>query len=1177
MRIVLHDGRGNELTKTAGAYGDELRSREWTPQRVHDLCDSLGVKWDNAESFMELCENATDKRHLDDMNPAELAKIARLVRENKYALKSMQAGKGGTIKEADVRTQLQPHQQRVVDKITREDQPGLVVAHGLGSGKCVRGDTPVPTSAGLVQIKDLFGDQKTGPEQELFLSGAGIEVVSLDTEGTAHWTSVRRLYRQRIPKSEQTLVLTTRRGTIEVTKQHPLPIVERGLVRWLPAGHLKPGMRLMMGSRIPAAESELGLQPELVELLAWQVAEGWEHATKNASTITQWNTDVLERLQDCFRKVMPEDGSGHVRHDRVDIHSSAYRAKLESLGYAWGFKAADKEFPASWVTQLPEDQVRSLLRHFFDGEGSVDGCVELSSASFWLLTQIQYMLLRLGIVAAVSDKLACATNGTRTMRRYYRITLCGAEAAKFYDEVGFGTYDYKQEALREISEKKRNPNFGLPVGDLVADLTQRGISKKLLGICSQYETYSRPTVCKMVEALRDLTSYAGLSRLEQSADERSGTAGKWAKRSFNAVIQNQSTLIDYASRMADLLALPDVTFEPLAAISPGEMGGFVYDLEVDNDDWNEKNYLAGIGGFVVHNTLASIASQEALGMRSSVVVPAALRANYEKEREKHLVGHRQQADIVSYEGAVRNGAPKNQLLIADEAHRVRNPGTKANKALHGDFSKRLLLSASPFYNHPSDIAPLVNIASGQKTLPESKSAFSEKYVVDRVVKPSFLDKHLRHLKPGVVSELNPRSRKELGQILGKWVDYHPNSKKDFPSVTHETVEVPMTARQLKLYDTVLGQAPAWVAAKIRSGLPPSKQEAQDLNAFMSGVRQVSNTSRAYGPGDGGKHEEPKIEHAFNELKKELDSNPRSKAVVYSNFLESGVAPYRERLKASGIPFGEFTGEMNKRDRDEMVRKYNNGEIRALILSSAGGEGLDLKGTRLMQLLDPHWNEEKLKQVEGRGARYQSHVHLPEEERNVRVQNFVATRPRVTLLEKAHAKNPGLAADQYLTQMSVDKAKLNNQFRRLLEERSQGPAVPVAAANAPTSGLGKVASKETHQAENRARSHFTSDVPDRWETFLKNAKRKSFVEAVKNDPRSDAKLEQHVDQMNRLLTGTTVTRVKGKTGAYRIVKLRGSDELGCTCPDWRYKKSVSPVGMQACKHITEYQRNITKRS
>jgi N12 class adenine-specific DNA methylase len=39
------------------------------------------------------------------------------------------------VKLSEIQTKLQPHQQRVVDRLQQSDQPGLVVIHGLGSGK----------------------------------------------------------------------------------------------------------------------------------------------------------------------------------------------------------------------------------------------------------------------------------------------------------------------------------------------------------------------------------------------------------------------------------------------------------------------------------------------------------------------------------------------------------------------------------------------------------------------------------------------------------------------------------------------------------------------------------------------------------------------------------------------------------------------------------------------------------------------------------------------------------------------------------------------------------------------------------------------------------------------------------------------------------------------------------
>lgn len=448
--------------------------------------------------------------------------------------------------------------------------------------------------------------------------------------------------------------------------------------------------------------------------------------------------------------------------------------------------------------------------------------------------------------------------------------------------------------------------------------------------------------------------------------------------------------------------------------------------------------LVVVHGLGSGKTLTSIATQDRLGMPSTVVLPAALQDNYLKERKKHLAGSSPEAELTTLQRISRSGAKglNNPMLIIDEAHRAREINSKAYQNLRDEFKntkKRVLLTASPFYNRPSDIAPLINLAAGQKVLEADPREFQKRYVYERKVHPGFWGA-LRGAKPGVVHELNKKEEKRLREAFSRWVDYHPGSTDHFPEVKRETVEVPMTKKQLEVYDSLMGKAPAWVAFKVKAGLPPDKQEAKQLNAFINAVRQVSNTTRAY---TSGVKEEPKIDVAFNRLRQTLEENPRAKGIVYSNYLTSGITPYKERLEAAGIPYGEFTGEMPKKQRDQLVRDYNTGKKRVLLLSSAGGEGLDLKGTRLVQVLEPHWNAEKLKQVEGRAIRYKSHDGLPEDERNVKIENYLAVRPpRTGVKALLLGKDPGGSADQYLTNMSRDKEKLIEQFKELLPKQGQ---------------------------------------------------------------------------------------------------------------------------------------------
>lgn len=430
-------------------------------------------------------------------------------------------------------------------------------------------------------------------------------------------------------------------------------------------------------------------------------------------------------------------------------------------------------------------------------------------------------------------------------------------------------------------------------------------------------------------------------------------------------------------------------------------------------------------------TLTSIAVQDALQTPATVIVPAALMENYNKEREKHLDTDKQPISLESLQNVVRNKKViPNPLLIVDEAHRLRESNTlsfKLVKSNRDKSDKAILLTGSPFYNHPADIAPLINLVADTKPLPNQRSEFVSRYLKDVDIKPTFYQS-LRGIEPGTKTIINPRTKGELSGILNRWVDYHPGSKEEFPDTEKQEYRVPMTKRQLEVYDTIISKAPPWVALKVREGLPPNKQEAKQLNAYLSGARQVANTTAPYVTDE--EPESPKIQTAFNNLKKHFEEHPKSKAVVYSNFLDAGIKPYRELLEKDNIPYGEFTGEMKKKERDQIIRDYNSNKTKVLLLSSAGGEGLDLKGTRLMQVLDPHWNEEKLKQVEGRGIRYKSHADLPPEERKVTLQRYLATRPPSTF-DKLLGTQPSGSVDEYLSQMSQSKEDLINQFKGLL--------------------------------------------------------------------------------------------------------------------------------------------------
>ena len=436
-------------------------------------------------------------------------------------------------------------------------------------------------------------------------------------------------------------------------------------------------------------------------------------------------------------------------------------------------------------------------------------------------------------------------------------------------------------------------------------------------------------------------------------------------------------------------------------------------------------------------TLSSIAAAEELGGPASVLVPAALQANYEKEIAKHVGGEpKAQFNIGSLQRAALRGeiAPA-KTLIVDEAHRLRDPGSLARKAVRdAEVEKRLLLTGTPLYNRPYDLASLVNVAANQNVFPGAQSDFDKMYLGEKVTDPGWYARTFKGVKPGVTPVI--KNEKQLGGLLKQWVDFHENTTEGFPDRQDEVVSATLSPKQQELYNFALGDAPAWVKYKIQHGLPPSKAESKDLNAFAGAIRQISTSPGGFAkemtPEQAAMYS-PKLQQAYQRLAKGIAENPAHRAVVYSNFLEAGLTPYESLLKQHGVPYGKFTGEIPKAERDQMVRDYNEGKLKALLLSSAGGEGLDLKGTRQIQVLEPHWNKEKLEQVIARGIRYKSHEHLPEDQRKVLVEHYMSQMPEPGALKKlVGAKRPG-SIDEYLRMMSDDKDRLNQQVKELLKQ------------------------------------------------------------------------------------------------------------------------------------------------
>jgi predicted NAD-dependent protein-ADP-ribosyltransferase YbiA (DUF1768 family) len=90
-------------------------------------------------------------------------------------------------------------------------------------------------------------------------------------------------------------------------------------------------------------------------------------------------------------------------------------------------------------------------------------------------------------------------------------------------------------------------------------------------------------------------------------------------------------------------------------------------------------------------------------------------------------------------------------------------------------------------------------------------------------------------------------------------------------------------------------------------------------------------------------------------------------------------------------FNELPTDIKSLLVDEMKYTDNKtGQLcRVFCITSAGAEGISLKNVRGVHIMEPYWNDVRLKQVKGRAIRIGSHLELEESQRNVVIYTYLS--------------------------------------------------------------------------------------------------------------------------------------------------------------------------------------------
>jgi len=388
---------------------------------------------------------------------------------------------------------------------------------------------------------------------------------------------------------------------------------------------------------------------------------------------------------------------------------------------------------------------------------------------------------------------------------------------------------------------------------------------------------------------------------------------------------------------------------------------------------------------------------------------------------------------------------KHKVLIVDEVQNMVSEGGLFYETLYKAIKqartkkenlRTILLSATPIFDKPYEIALTLNLLNLKEELPTGKDF--ENMFIDKITKGGkihYIIKNVEYLK----------------KIIRGRVSYYRGAPSYvFPKLNMHTVKCKMESFQYRSYLTVASaESSGELSYKTKQKIFQSGEIMELPNNFHLGTRIISNIAFPnLNVSEKGfdslnkinvKHKLKSYSIKFYKILKKIKKS-KGPIFIFSNFKEyGGIKSLIKILEESGYQnydekgtgknrFAVWSSDVKPSLREEIRNIYNrkenyNGSLIKIILGSPSmKEGVSLFRVRQIHILEPYWNEARLDQVIGRGVRFCSHKDLDEEDRNVDVYLYIATHDEIKE-----------TVDQYIYKLARQKSLLINQFIKLLKE------------------------------------------------------------------------------------------------------------------------------------------------
>ncbi|XP_043710018.1 protein CHROMATIN REMODELING 25 [Telopea speciosissima] len=348
--------------------------------------------------------------------------------------------------------------------------------------------------------------------------------------------------------------------------------------------------------------------------------------------------------------------------------------------------------------------------------------------------------------------------------------------------------------------------------------------------------------------------------------------------------------------------------------------------------------------------------------------------------------------IVSYETFRMHSSKFDQsgscdLLICDEAHRLKNDQTLTNRALAAlSCRRRILLSGTPMQNDLEEFFAMVNFTNPGVL---GDAAYFRRYYETPIIcgrEPTSTDEErklglersmelsakvnqfiLRRTNALLSNHLPPKIIEvvccKLTLLQSELYNHFIHSKNVKRVITEETKRSKILA-----YITALKKLcnhPKLIYDTIKSGSPGTSGFEDCLRFFPS--EMFSGRSGSWTGGDGAWVELSGKMHVLARLLAHLRQKTDDRIVLVSNYTQT-LDLFAQLCRERRYPYLRLDGTTSISKRQKLVNQFNDtskDEFVFLLSSKAGGCGLNLIGGNRLVLFDPDWNPANDKQAAAR--------------------------------------------------------------------------------------------------------------------------------------------------------------------------------------------------------------------